>query len=259
MTVERVAALDRAKMMAFYRQRFSNAKDFTFFMVGAFKIDDALPLLGRYVGSLPSTGQPPAAFTDLHITFPSRIERAKVEKGREPQSQTVISFFAEPDPTPLEQERVIEATSVLELGLRDILRAELGQTYSVGVGLAQPLPQRGSGHIEVRFGSAPENVDAMVDRVLKEIKRLQEEESSADLTNRAKQSARSGYETSLRENGYWLRRLATIHMIGGDPNDILTRKERIDSITTTVVQDTFKKYFPLDRFTVVTLMPAPVN
>ena len=50
MTVERVNALDRAKMTAFYRQRFANAADFTFFMVGAFKVDEALPLLARYVG-----------------------------------------------------------------------------------------------------------------------------------------------------------------------------------------------------------------
>src|SRR5262249_57728216 len=33
MTVERVAALDRTKVTAFYRQRFSNAPEFTFFMV----------------------------------------------------------------------------------------------------------------------------------------------------------------------------------------------------------------------------------
>ena len=56
LTAERVAALDKAKMSAFYKQRFANAADFTFFMVGAFKVDEALPLLARYVGSLPAAG-----------------------------------------------------------------------------------------------------------------------------------------------------------------------------------------------------------
>ena len=60
LTPERVATLDREKMIAFYKQRFANAADFSFFMVGAFKVDEALPLLARYVGSLPSTGQPHA-------------------------------------------------------------------------------------------------------------------------------------------------------------------------------------------------------
>ena len=53
MTVDRVDALDRSKMVAFYRERFSNAADFTFFMVGAFKVDEVMPLLARYVGGLP--------------------------------------------------------------------------------------------------------------------------------------------------------------------------------------------------------------
>ncbi len=56
LTAERVATLDRAAMVSFYKERFSNAADFTFFMVGAFKIDQALPLHARYVGELPSTG-----------------------------------------------------------------------------------------------------------------------------------------------------------------------------------------------------------
>jgi zinc protease len=256
LTPERVASLDREKMNAFYRARFSNAADFTVFMVGAFKIDDVVPLLGRYVGSLPSKGSATSKFNDVAIHFPEASERVRVEKGREPRGQTVISFFADPTPNPVEQENVVAAMTVLETALRDVLREELGQTYTVGVGLSQPLPQRGAGHIDVRFGSAPENVASMTDRVVREIKRLQENPPSADLTNRAKESARRGYETALKDNGYWLRRLITVHMLGGDPADILTRNERIDAVTPTTLQDVFKRYFPFDRYTVATLVPA---
>src|SRR5204863_1112257 len=54
LTPERVEVLNRDKMIGFFRERFANAADFTFFMVGAFKVDEAIPLLARYVGSLPS-------------------------------------------------------------------------------------------------------------------------------------------------------------------------------------------------------------
>lgn len=255
LTPERVNALDRAKMTAFYRQRFANAADFTFFMAGAFHVDDALPLLARYVGSLPSTGRQTSRLVDLGIHFPDKNQVVRVDKGREPRAQTVISFFADPPPTPLDQEYVIAATTVLNIALRDALREELGQTYTVSVGLSQPLPQRGAGRIQVQFGASPENVVSMTDRVVEEIKRLQKDGPSADLTNRAKESARRTYETSLRENGYWLRRMSTIHMLGGDLTDIVTRNQRIDSITPQILQDVFEKDFPFDRYTVVTLMP----
>jgi zinc protease len=255
LTPERVAALDRAKMMSFYRARFSNAADFTLFMVGAFKVDDAVPLLARYVGSLPSTGEPQSHVVDLGIHFPAANQRVEVVKGREPRASTVMSFFADPPPTALDQEYVGAATTVLDIALRDALREELGQTYTVGVGLSQPLPQRGAGRIQVQFGSAPENVASMIDRVVAEIKRLQANGPSADLTNRAKESARNTYQTSLRENGYWLRRLSSIHLLGLDPMDVVTRDARIDSITPQILQDVFKKDFPFDRYTIVTLMP----
>src|SRR5437762_11617400 len=64
LTLERLATLDRAKMMAFYRERFSYAADFTFFMFGAFKVEDAVPLLAQYVGALPSTGSKASNYRD---------------------------------------------------------------------------------------------------------------------------------------------------------------------------------------------------
>ena len=257
LTPERVNALDRGKMIAFYRERFANAADFTFFMVGAFKVDEALPLLARYVGALPSTGKASSAFKDVALHFPETSQQARVELGREPRAQTVISFFADPSIDPTEQEKIIAATTVLEIALRDILREELGKTYTVGVGLAQPLPQRGGGHVQVRFGADPDNLASMTARVMQEIKRMQDEGPSADLTSRAKETARRGYQTALKTNDYWLGRLQTIKLYDRDPHEILTRNQRIDTITPQLLQDVYRKYFPADRSTVVTLVPAP--
>ena len=256
LTAERIAALDRQKMMAFYRERFSNASDFTFFMVGAFKIDEALPLIAQYVGGLPSKPGAAAQFKDVGIRFPQTSQRDKVELGREPRSNVVVSFFADPSADPVEVENVTAATTVLDIALRDILREDLGQTYTVSVGLSQALPQRGGGHIRVSFGAAPENVAAMTERVFQEVRRLQQEGPSADLTNRARESAKRNYETALQQNGYWLGRLQSVKTFGRDPKEIVTRPARIDAVTPATVQAAFRTYFPMDRNTVVTLVPA---
>jgi zinc protease len=256
LTAERIATLDRAKMLAFYRERFANAADFTFFMVGAFKVDDALPLIEQYVGGLPSKPGPRMAFKDIGIHFPATPQREKVQLGREPRSNVVVSFFADPSADPVEVENVTAATTVLDIALRDILREELGQTYTVSVSLSQALPQRGGGHIEVSFGAAPENVAAMTDRVFQEVKRLQQDGPSEDLTNRARESAKRNYETALQQNGYWLGRLQSVHTFGRDPKEIVTRPARIAAVTPRTIQDAFKTYFPADRYTVVTLLPA---
>ena len=50
--------------------------------------------------------------------------------------------------------------------------------------------------------------------------------------------------------------MQTIKTYGRDPGEILTRGTRIDAVTPQVLQDVFKKYFPADRSTVVTLVPT---
>ena len=257
LTTARIGALDRAKMTDFYKARFANAADFTFFMVGAFQVSDALPLLQRYVGGLPSKGSASSTFKDVGITFPSASQRATVTKGREPKGETVISFYAEPTASdPMEQERALAATDVLELALRDILREELGQTYTVSVDLSQAPPQKGGGYVEISFGASPDNIDKMTARVMQEVARFQKEGPSEELLNKAKETARRNYETSLKTNGYWLSRFKAVNLFGQDPAIIATRVDRINALTVASVKDAFNKYFPADRTTIVTLLPA---
>jgi predicted Zn-dependent peptidase len=90
---------------------------------------------------------------------------------------------------------------------------------------------------------------------MKEIKRLQDEGPSADLTTRAKEGARRTFETAIKQNGYWLRRLATVHMLGQNPAEIARRSDRIDAVTPEVLREVFRRDFPMQRYTIVTLVP----
>jgi zinc protease len=95
----------------------------------------------------------------------------------------------------------------------------------------------------------------MIERIFLEVRQLQTDGPSADLTTRAKESARREHETRLRENGFWLGRFQSSKLLGRDPLLILSRLERIEAITPAVLHEVFKKYFPMDRHTVITLMP----
>ena len=256
LTVERIGTLDRAAMVSFYRERFANAADFSFFMVGAFKVDEALPLITRYVGSLPSTKTATSRFKDVGISFPPTIERARVEKGKEPKSQTVVSYFADPPIEENEQTRVEAATEVLEIALRDILREELGETYSVSVGpfsadaAARRRPHR-----------------HLLQRVTRQRRQDDRPRAAGGVTTAERWPERGSDEScqgdgatartrpSVKQNGYWLGRLQSAKLLDRDPLLILSRLQRIDAVTPAVLHETFKKYFPADRYSVVTLVP----
>src|SRR5262245_48104781 len=247
--------LDPEKMMAFYRQAFANAANFTFFFVGTFTVDAVTPLLEQYLGSLPSKGSSDSRKGDMHLEFPSSVVREVVTKGQEPRSQTVITFYADTGLEELETHRLQAATEVLEIRLRDILREQLGGTYSVGVNYSNTSPQSGYGVTSVQFGSAPENVESLTAAVMKEIDRLRREGPSAEDLRAVKEAEKNDLQTAMRQNGYWLNSLQAMHLLGRDPKRILQRTERAESLTPENVHAALRKYFPGDRHTEVTLMP----
>ena len=252
---EDIPKLNADRMYAFYQQLYANAADFTFFMVGSFKVDDVVPLLNKYVASLPSTGSSTAKLNDLKLQFPTQVVREVVYKGQDPRSQTVMSFFADTKLDEFETHRLQAATAVVENRLREILREQLGGTYSVGVGYSNTSPVPGYGTTTVQFGSSPENVEKLQAAVMAELDKLRKDGPTAADVQAAKEAEKNGIEEGLRENGYWQGSLQTLHLLGRDPKGILRRIERADSLDQQNIHEAIKKYFPVERYTIVTLMP----
>ncbi len=250
-----VETLDLATMRKFYASRYSNAADFTFFLVGTFEVEKIVPLIEQWIGSLPSTGKRSATFREMGVKFPAGVVAEEVRKGREPSSQTVMSFFADTNLDELAMHRARAASSVLSIRLRDILREELGGTYGVGVSYQNTLPLKGYGAMTVQFGSSPENVEKLTKAVLTEVQRLIKEGPSAEDVQKVQELERRDLETATRQNQYWIGSLQTTHLLGWDPMGILRRGDRIEKLSPSVLHDAFKQYFPMDRYTVVTLKP----
>jgi zinc protease len=256
LTLADVKTLDPDRMMDFYQQRFANAADFTWFFVGAFKADEIAPLIAAYVGALPSTGKPTARRGDLRIQFPASVVRETVYRGQEPQAMTTITFFANTGLEELEDHRLTAATRVLQARLRDILREQLGGTYSVGAGYGSTSPEPGYGTVTVQFGSSPDNVETLTSAVMSEIDRLRREGPAAADVTAVKEAEKNDIRTSLMTNDYWLASLQAMHQLGRDPRRILQRLERADSLNAENIHAAIRKYLPADRHTVVTLKPA---
>ena len=255
LTAADVPQLDLEAMTRFYRDRFANAADFTFFIVGAFNVAEITPLLEKWVATLPSTGKKTSSFRDMGVRFPAKMASDEVHKGREPRGQTVMSFFADTKLDEFEMHRTRAAASLLGIRLRDILREELGGTYGVSVSYDNSLPLPGYGAMVVQFGSDPGNIEKLTGEVLKEVERLKKEGPSAEDLKRVQELERRDLETAMKQNSFWVGSLQTVHMLGWDPLSITRRQERIDKLTPEVLHEIFRKYFPLDRRTVVTLKP----
>ena len=109
--------------------------------------------------------------------------------------------------------------------------------------------------MQIQFGSSPDNVDKLVNAAMTEIARLKTEGPSADDVSKVKELERRDLETNAKQNSYWLGSMQTVHQYGWDPAGIARRDQRTERLTQENIKAMFQKYFPLDRYTLVTLKP----
>ena len=79
-----VAQMNLDKSLAFYKDRFADASDFTFVLVGSFDLPTIKPLVERYLGSLPALHRKEAG-RDVGIRPPPGVVEKEVTEGEHAQ------------------------------------------------------------------------------------------------------------------------------------------------------------------------------
>ena len=254
-TLEGLEKVDRDKAMEFYHHLFTDASDFTFFFVGNIDLETVIPMFELYLGSLPSEPGTPSNFRDPKIRFPLGKITEKVYAGTEPKSQTQITWPALTGLDEYEMFYLRSANSVLQIRLRNLLREELGGTYSVSIRHNGWGPYTDYGTTSVSFGSSPENAQKLTQAVLDAIAEFKESGPTEEEISKVKEQELRGIEEREQSNSYWMGSLNTVRLYDWDPATILNRTARAESITADKLLETIARYYPKDNYTVITLLP----
>jgi zinc protease len=255
-TVAMVDSVDARRALEFYRDRFANASDFTFVIVGAFTLDSIRPLVERYLGGLPSVRRNESA-RDLGIRPPKGVVRRTVLAGSEPKSETVI-FFTGEAPVTRESRYVLDAVNqVLGRRLTERLREELGGSYSPSVSATLGRFPSENYEITIGFGSAPDRADELTAAVLDAIRGLRESGPTARELHDVEEQQKRAREIGVRRNEYWLNTISMYAEAGWDLRGIGDRDPSGEGVELTVtgVRDAARRYLNIDNYAIFTLMP----
>jgi zinc protease len=258
MTAERMAQLDLDASMAFYRDRFADAGDFTFVFVGAFDVAALRPLVRRYLGALPSGGRV-ESWRDPGIDAPAGVLRRSVHRGLEPKSQSALVFTGTMDYTRENRYALASLGEVLRIRLRERLREDLAGTYGVSVGATSSRYPEEEYAVRIGFGSDPERVEELTAAVFAQIDSVVAFGPTPDELDKVREIQRRERETNLEENGYWLGQLVSYDQLGLDFREILTYERLIDGLDADVVRQAAVRHLRQDNYVLVTLYPETVN
>ena len=254
-TPELFDSLDVRRALSIYRDRFSDAGGFTYFLVGAFSPDSVRPLVERYIGSLPAPTRTEKA-KDVGIRPPTGVVERTVHAGIEPKAQSMFIFTGSCDYS-MENRAIMSALrQLLDIRLREVLREDKSGTYgaSVGAGCSHiPYPHY---QVTVSFGSAPERTDELSKAVFAVIDSIKAGAVSDSNMTKIRELAIRAQETNLKQNDHWLNAMMDADEDGRDQRDFLRVAEYTLKVTKEQIRDAARTYLKMDQYAHFTLLPA---
>jgi zinc protease len=254
LTPANVGRMDLTKSMAFYKERFSDASDFTFVFVGSFDLATMRPLVEKYLGSLPSQRRNETV-KDIGIRPPAGVVQKQVKSGIAPRSQVSI-VFSGPFQND-EQHRVIAQAmaDTLAGNLQRTLREDLGGTY--GVSMVPRFSKRPTGEYRfaITFACDPARTDSLVKTAFQVIDEYKRNGPGQGQVADTRATLTRDLETNSASNMFLLNRILYKYEYGEDVKDVFNMRPYYDQVTVAALQNAAREYLNTDRYVAVTLVP----
>ncbi|SEJ79016.1 zinc protease [Cyclobacterium xiamenense] len=233
---EQLDSIRVERSLEIFEERFSNAADFEFLFTGNVDLKEVIPLIERYLGSIP--GEPATEkedFRDLGITAPQdQTELIKV--GMDEKSQVILYFNGEMDYDLEKSQQLSYLGEILTIKLIETLREEIGGVYGVSArGSLGKVPRERFSFV-VNFPCGPEAVPELTQAVWEEIKKIQEHGPEPEDLEKVRETKRISLEENLRRNGFWHGQISAA-ITGDMPLDtVLGASDRVLGVTGPQVQ-----------------------
>lgn len=246
--------MDLQKSLAFYRDRFADAGDFTFVFAGSFDVGTIRPLVEEYLGALPSLRRH-ETWKDVGIELPTGVVEKVVRRGIEPKSQAAVVFTG---PIAFDPPHLVALEAlglVLESRLVDTLRMELSGSYDVRVlADASKIPESRY-RVAIHFGCAPDRTEELVKALFDEIRALKAEGPTEREVSDAREALLRRHETNLARNDRLAAELSERYELSVDIEEFFRLPAEYMKLTATVVHDAARSHLDTDNYVRVTLYP----
>jgi zinc protease len=246
--------LDR--LLAIYKDRFADASDFTYFMVGNFKVQEIIPLLEKYIGSLPSTGRK-ETWKDVEPGFPKGLVAVEVPKNSEPQSLVAMVWKGDFKWKDKYRQSFTMLMNLLSIKLRESMREEKSGVYGVsfnGSPVKYPEPKY---TITSSWGCNPDSISKLSQTLLDEMSKIKKVGPTLEDLNKVKETLIRERETKLKENNFWVSALQNLYLYGDRLMTLDEFKTYVNSFTSKDIKKVAGKYLDTENYVKVVLTPAP--
>lgn len=241
LTKEYVSEASFETMQNIYNNRFENAADFEFFIVGDVKQEDLTSLLEQYIASIP-TDDSREDWKDNKAQWIQKNTAKDIYLVMENPKATVRFAVKNEMEHSLKNAQLMKTLGdVLQLRFTETLREEEGGTYgasSWGALFKEPKEQ---GYLSVSFDCNPDKVDDLVKIVNDEVQAIANGAIQQVDLEKTLNSYLKGREEAKNYNNYEMSLLKNYVLEGYNMNDSANFEDIVNAITVKDLQKTAKE------------------
>lgn len=201
------------QILNMYKNRFADASDFTFFIVGNADANALKPYIEQYIASLPSLHKKEAAKPTMFMR--TGIYTNEFTKVQETPKSTIIYLYSGNTPYNLKNDIMASMLGqILDIVYTKTIREDAGAAYSVGVQASMDYFPKQQVLLEISFPTAPEKKDLAMKLTKEGIEDLIAKGPEEASLNKVKEFMLKKHAEDVKENSYWMGTLTEQWLTG---------------------------------------------
>ena len=197
------------RLLDMYRERFANAGDFEFYMVGDVDADSVAPLLAKYLGALPTKGK-----KENYKIIDQRMTKGEREcyftKEQDTPNSLNVFLYHVPMKETLRNDILVDMLQqAMTMLYTETVREDNGGAYSIPVNVVLNDYPEEIATAQIVLPTAPEKRIAMTSIVNDGIKKMMAEGPSEENLGKIKEYMLRSHQEDLKNNGYWMNSLVS--------------------------------------------------
>lgn len=239
--------MDINNVLSFYKERLCNAKGMYYTFVGSFTMEQMLPLIEKYLASLPSA-EINKNFKDMGLRTIKGKKEFNLYKGSEQQAMLTHYFTGDMPFNPDDNFLLSQLNAIINNKIIDTIREKMSAIYGGGCGGSIIKYPREEFLIQSQFPCSPDNIEKVHEAYLGLIESAKQDGGISDEDlKRVREPGLERYKVSIKTNDYWMNGLQMAYLNGTDPERIITYEQRMKALTPDKLVSAARKFYTMEN------------
>ncbi|MFN4808407.1 MAG: M16 family metallopeptidase, partial [Bacteroidota bacterium] len=236
--MEHFEKIQLARAIDIYKERLGDVGGMHFTIVGSFDEQTMVPLLEKYIASLPAKGK--SQFIDNKVSEFTGVKNFQFRRGKEDKSLILGILHGDLPYSEANALKLLGLSDALNILIIEEMREKIQGIYGGGTNASLDKIPTGKYQMVLQLPCGPDKVDTLISAFNAELKRIAEKGLDQSYVDKIKKAWIEKRKVDIKKNEYWLFVLQSLKNGERTVDRILNGETYLNTFSTKDLQDAAK-------------------